>query len=55
MDERQNRLREIFDNASPEVRQVVLRVFQLEGDKLYMGLPKGIKDEIVDAIKQIVK
>jgi hypothetical protein len=54
MDERQSQLRTLFQQADPEVQTVVLKVFGLEEDKLYMGLPRGIIEEIVDAIKQVV-
>ena len=54
MEANQDKLREQFDNADPEVQRVVLTVFQLESDRLYMSRPR-IKDEIVDTIKQIVQ
>lgn len=55
MDDRNEKLKETFERADPQVKQVVLKVYQLENERLHMGNPKGIMDDIVDAIKQIVQ
>jgi hypothetical protein len=54
MEANQDKLREQFDNADSEVKQVVLAVFKLESERLYMSKPR-VKDEIVDTIKRIVQ
>jgi hypothetical protein len=51
---RQSRLNEVLTQASPEVRQVVLRVLQEEKEWLYMERPR-LTDELVTIIKEIVK
>jgi hypothetical protein len=53
-DDQQERLRASFNDAHPQVKQVVLRVFEIENSRLYMGRPHGVIDEITQAIKQIV-
>jgi hypothetical protein len=51
----QQHLRAIFQAADPAVRQVVLKVFELERAKLHMSVPHGINQEITAAIKEVVK
>jgi hypothetical protein len=54
VDDSQDKLRELFEQADPEVKRLVLEVFRLENEKLYMSRPR-IKDELVEAIKKIVQ
>ncbi|MEG3858369.1 hypothetical protein [Microcoleus sp. herbarium12] len=41
-------------SATPEVRQIIERVLELEKDKLYMRAPRYISDEILQIIKEAV-
>lgn len=47
-------VQEPIKTSSPEVRQVIERVLQLEKDKLYLKAPKNINDDIIKIIKEIV-
>lgn len=54
MEERPDSVRKLFESAEPEVKQVVLRIFQLENQRLHMSRPHGIIEDIVDAVKKLV-
>ena len=41
--------------APSEVKAIIERVLQLEKDKLYMKVPRGINDDIIKVIKEIVR
>jgi len=41
--------------APSEVKEIIERVLQLEKDKLYMKVPRGINDDIIKVIKEIVR
>ena len=41
--------------APPEVKEIIERVLQLEKDKLYLRAPRGINDDIIKVIKEIVR
>ena len=41
-------------SATPEVRQIIERVLELEKDKLYMKTPRYITDEILQIIKEAI-
>ena len=53
-----NRIDEVqqpITSASPEVRQIIERVLQLEKDKLYLKTPRHINDDILDIIKEVIE
>lgn len=50
-----NEVQEPIMNAPTEVRQIIERVLQAEKDKLYMEKPRGVKDDIVRIIKEVVQ
>lgn len=50
-----NNIQEPITTASPEVRQIIERVLQLEKDKLYLKAPRNINDDILTIIKEIIK
>ena len=53
-----NRIDEVHQpitSASPEVRQIIERVLQLEKDKLYLKTPRHINDDILDIIKEVIE
>ena len=50
-----DQIQQPIKNASPEVRQIIERVLQLEKDKLYQKNPRNINDDILKIIKEIVK
>ena len=42
-------------NATPEVKQIIEQVLQLEKDKLYLKTPRNINEDILNIIKQVVQ
>lgn len=42
-------------DASPEVKQIIEQVLQLEKDKLYLKTPRNINEDILNIIKQVVQ
>ena len=40
--------------ASPEVRQIIEKVLQLEKNKLYLKTPRNIHDDILKIIKEVI-
>ena len=49
-----DKVREPVTSASPEVRQIIERVLQLEKDKLYLKSPRNINDDVLEIIKEVV-
>jgi hypothetical protein len=47
-------VQEPITSASPEVRQIIERVLEIEKDKLYMKSPRYISDDILKIIKEAV-
>ena len=41
-------------DATPEVKQIIEQVLQLEKDKLYLKTPRNINEDILNIIKQVV-
>lgn len=41
--------------ASPEVREIIERVLQLEKDKLYQKNLRYINDDILNIVKEIIQ
>ena len=50
-----NRIEKFMDSLSPEVRNVIDKVLKAELEKLDLGRPKGIKDEIKQIIHKEIK
>jgi len=50
-----NTVQQPITEASPEVRQIIERVLQLEKDKLYQRSPRNINEDIIKIIKEVVK
>ena len=50
-----NEVQEPIINAPIEVRQIIERVLQAEKDKLYMKTPRGVNDDILRIIKEVVR
>jgi len=48
-------LETLWAKLSPDAQRLVGRVIAIEKEKLYMGLPRGVNDEILQALKEIVK
>lgn len=41
--------------ADDDTKRVIAEVFKIERDKLYQVNPRGVKDEILAAVKDVVK
>ena len=50
-----NQVQEPIVNASPEVREIIEQVLQLEKEKLYQKSPRHINDDILSIIKAVVQ
>ena len=48
-------IQEPITSASPEVKQIIDRVLQLEKDKLYLKAPRNINEDILNIIKKVVQ
>lgn len=48
-------IQEPITSASPETRQIIERVLQVEKDKLYLKTPHNINDDILQIIKEVVQ
>lgn len=48
-------IQEIFSTASGEVQRIVTSVIDAEHFKMHLKRAHGIKEEIVDIVKEIVK
>jgi len=49
------KIEKLINDAAPDTRKVIGEIFAMEKEKLYMSLPHGIVDDIVDKIKDIVQ
>jgi len=54
-DHSMDEVKELWESLSPEARRLVGRVIEIEKSKLHMSLPRGVNDEIVQVIKEIVR
>ncbi len=45
----------ILQELSPEERELLWRVIKAERDKLHMGTPRGINDDIWKAVRETIK
>lgn len=55
MDEKEVDVRVLLQEASEEVRTIIAQVIDLEYSKLHMSKPHGIKDDIAQLIRGVVK
>lgn len=49
------RIEQLINDAQPDARKVIAEIFAMEKEKLYMSVPHGIVEDIVDKIKDIVQ
>ena len=49
------RIEQLINDAQPEARKVIGEIFAMEKEKLYMSVPHGIVDDIVNKIKENVQ
>lgn len=48
-------MEELWAKMSPEAQRLVNRVIQIEREKLHMGLPRGVNEEILAALGELVQ
>ncbi|MGD1917717.1 MAG: hypothetical protein ACFCAD_01820 [Pleurocapsa sp.] len=48
-------IQEPITSASPEVKDIIEQVLQLEKDKLYLKTPRNINEDILNIIKKVVQ
>jgi len=48
-------IQEPITSASPEVKEIIEQVLQLEKDKLYLKTPRNINEDILNIIKKVVQ
>lgn len=46
---------DLWTKLSPEAQRYIHRVIQIEKDKLHMSLPRGINEELIAALKEVVR
>ena len=47
-------IQEPITSASPEVKQIIEEVLQLEKDKLYLKTPRNINEDVLNIIKKVI-
>lgn len=50
-----NSIQEPIEEASPQVKEIIERVLQLEKDKLYLKFPRHINDDVLNIIKEVIQ
>ncbi|MDJ0651276.1 MAG: hypothetical protein QNJ60_21495 [Xenococcaceae cyanobacterium MO_188.B19] len=50
-----NAIQEPITSASPEVKQIIEQVLNLEKAKLYLKSPRNINEEILQIIKNVIQ
>jgi hypothetical protein len=45
----------IFKQAPEDIRKLVLKVIDAENNKIHFKKPHGIKDDIADVVKEVIK
>jgi hypothetical protein len=50
-----DRVQEPIITATPEVRQIIEKVLQLEKDKLYLKAPRNINDDVLKIVKEVIQ
>lgn len=53
--ELEKELKELYSNLSKEAQRLIGKVLEIEKDKLHMGNPHGVYDEILDAIDEVLE
>lgn len=53
--ELQQLVADVLAKADADTKAVIAEVFKIERDKLYQANPYGVKDEVLAAIKDVVK
>ena len=48
-------IRSVIADASPEVRELVKEVVDIERGKLHMKLPRDVINDLADAVERIVR
>jgi hypothetical protein len=51
----ERRVRAILEELEVEERKVLARVISAERRKLHMGLPRGINDDIWEAVAEVIR
>ncbi|WP_448596906.1 hypothetical protein [Thermoleptolyngbya sp.] len=46
---------EPINSAPPEVKKLIQKVLKAEGDKLHTKTPRGINDDILRIVKEVVQ
>ena len=49
------KIEQLINEAQPDAQKVISEIFAMEKEKLYMSVPHGIVDDIVNKIKDIVQ
>jgi len=55
MGDTKKKIEQLINEAQPDTRKVIAEVFAMEKEKLYMSVPHGIVEDIVEKIKDIVQ
>lgn len=48
-------LQEAYQNLSQEAKRLVGKILEIEKEKLHMGKPHGVYDEILHSIDEVVE
>ena len=48
----EKKISDLLDSCDPETRQLLIKILEIEKGKLYMGHPRGIYEELIQAIKE---
>lgn len=51
----ENELQKAYQNLSQEAKRLVGKVLEIEKEKLHMGKPHGVYDEILKSIDEVVE
>jgi len=51
----ESELQEAYKNLSQEAKRLIGKVLEIEKEKLHMGKPHGVYDEILKSIDEVVK
>lgn len=54
-EEIEKELQKIYANLSPEAQRLIGRILEIEKDKLHLGNPHGVYDEILKALDEVVE
>lgn len=51
----QSHVERLWESLSPEAKRLVGKVIEIEKSKLHMSLPRGVNDDLIKAIKEVVR